>query len=294
MNILIISIALNWVYKLYEEYILSFKRFINKYYDNINIYVIYFDLKIFHMSNLNKLNFFNYDKIFYTGDIENIHIIVSKMNNNYNKIYYINIEQMSHPSYYKMIRTLNTEFNIIDYSEENIPYLKNIYKNVFLFPPFFYTDNKCKTKDIDILSLTNNSYRSTILNKNTFDKFKFNILFIDDCYGQLRDEYFSKSKIYINIHCSDDHNTMEMIRLVNLIFKKVIVISQKSINTDLLFLKNYIIICNDLDNLVEYTCEILHNYDFYYNKIYGNFDEDSYYLYIKHNIDQIIQHGTCV
>ena len=172
--------------------------------------------------------------------------------------------------------------------KENIPFLKDIYRNVFLFPPFFNTDIKCKTKNIDILSITNNSYRTTILNNNVFDKFRFNILFIDNCYGQLRDEYFSTAKVYINIHGSDNHCTMEMIRLVNLIFKKVIIISQKSISTDLLFLKDYIIICNDLDNLVEYTSEILYNYEFYYNKIYGNFDEDKYYLYIKNNIDQII------
>ena len=292
MNILIISISLNWVYRLYEEYILSIKKFINKYYDNINIYPIYFDIKTFHVNDFNKLNFFNYDKIFYTGEIDILNIILHKINNNYKKIYYINIEQLSHPSYYKMLRNLSTELNIIDYSEENIPYLKDIFKNVFLFPPFFNTDCKAKTKNIDILSLTNNFYRKTILNKNVFDKLKFNILFIDDCYGQLRDEYFSTSKVYINIHGSDDHNTMEMIRLVNLIFKKVIIISQKSVNTDLLFLKDYIIICNDLDNLVEYTYEILYNYEFYYNKIYGNFDEDGYYLYIKSNIDKIIYHDS--
>jgi hypothetical protein len=288
MNILIISITLNWVYRLYEEYILSFKKFINKYYDNINIYIINFDIKTFHVNDLNKLNFFNYDKIFYSGDIDSLNIILHKINNNYKKIYYINIEQLSHPSYYKMLRNLSTEFNIIDYSEENIPFIKDIYKNVFLFPPFFNTDNKSKTKNIDILSITNNSYRTSILNKNIFDKLKFNILFIDECYGQLRDEYFSSSKVYINIHGSDNHNTMEMIRLVNLIFKKVIIISQKSISTNLLFLKDYIIICNDLDNLVEYTYEILYNYEFYYNKIYGTFDEDKYYLYIKSNIDKII------
>ena len=51
-------------------------EFINKYYDNINIYTIYFDIKTFHTNDINKLNFFNYNKIFYSGDIDSLNIIL--------------------------------------------------------------------------------------------------------------------------------------------------------------------------------------------------------------------------
>ena len=117
-----------------------------------------------------------------------------------------------------------------------------------------------------------------------------NICSINGVYGQQRNEYFYKTKIYINIHCSDEHQTMELIRILNLISYKVIVISQKSIFSDLLFIKDKIIICNNISNFSEYINEILNNYEYYFNKIYGNFedDEQEYIKYIKNNLDKII------
>ena len=179
--------------------------------------------------------------------------------------------------------------NIIDYSEENIPYLQNIY-NYFLFPPFYelyyitYAD-----KSIDILSICNNEYRKTIFNNINIDT-KFSKIILDNCFGQERNEYFNKAKIYINIHGSDTHKTMEMIRIVNLICRKVIIISQSTIYSELLFLKDYIIICNDINLFSEYINEILNNYDSYYHKIYNNFDEkyNEYIKYIKKNIDKFM------
>ena len=266
-NIIIINITINWVYKLYEEYILSIKNFINIYFKNINIYNIYYDIDNFDVSYLDKLNLEKYDKIFYTGDFEILNNIIEKVSFNYEKIYFINIEQLSNPSYYRMIRNLNTNINIIDYSEENIPYLKNIYRNVYLIPPFFnkYPDRE---KVVDIITILNNDYRRDIFKNITFDT-KYIYRTIDNCYGKLRDEYFAMSKFYINIHCSKEHQTMELIRLINLISKKVIIISQPSIYNDLLFIKDYIIICNNFND-IQY---ILEEYEYFYNKIYSNFDE---------------------
>ena len=84
---------------------------------------------------------------------------------------------------------------------------------------------------------------------------------------------------------------MELIRIVNLIFNKVIIISQKSIYSELLFLKKYIIICNN--NFTEYVNEILKNYNYYFNKIYGNNNshlKKIYIEYIKNNVDEIIKY----
>ena len=76
-----------------------------------------------------------------------------------------------------------------------------------------------------------------------------------------------------------------MIRIVNLVMNKVIIITQKSIITELLFLKDYIIICNSDEQIYEYTIEVLRNYDFYFNKIYGNFNDNNYLCYIKNNLE---------
>jgi len=283
MNIIIINVTLNWIYRLYEEYILSLKEFLNEYYDNVNVDIFYSDKETFDINNY-TLN--NYNKIFFTGDIEYLKLIPEDQKD---KLYFINIEQMSHPYYYIMIRHVLESTRIIDYSEENVPYFKDIYKSVDLFPPYFKynKDIGIKDKSIDILSITNNRYRNEIFNK-VCENNKYNTINLENVYGRERNDYFSKSKIYINIHCSDMHQTMEMIRIVNLIMNKVIIISQKSINDELLFFKKYIIFCNDMNDLNHYIDVILENYDYYYDQIYGDFDPQLYYKYIKDNVDKII------
>ena len=287
MNILIINITKNWIYRLYEEYIISIKNFMLENYDNINIEIIFFEIINFNILDLFNLHVTKYNKIFYTGDLEILKLLMYKINYDYNKIYFINIEQMSHPSYYSMIRNIDTNINIIDYSEENIPYFKNIYKNVFLFPPYFKENLNISNKNIDIISIVNNEYRNNIL-KNIYFNSNLKVLFLDNCYGEIRNKYFAESKLYINIHCSNEHNTMELIRIVNLIMNKVIIISQKSIYEELLFLKKYILICNDLNNLNNFIVDILVNYNNVFNNIYNNFDFNEYKNYIKENTNLII------
>ena len=291
-KIIIISVNINWVYRLYEEYLQSIKEFLNNNYKNIEIDIIYFDKVSFEENMLNNINFNSYDKILYSGDLEILKLLVIKNNDNYDKIFFINFEQMSNEYYYKMIRTIDTRLNIIDYSEENIPYFKNIYNNIFLIPPYFRNNNITEYKDIDILSLKNNDYRTSILNniKESIEKniSNLNILFFDNIYGITRNDLYKKSKVYLNIHCSDNHKNMEMIRIVNLVMNKVIIISQKSIITELLFLKDYIMICNTDEQIYDYSVEILRNYDFYFNKIYGNFNDNNYLSYLKSNFDNFL------
>lgn len=284
MNIIIINICIDWVYRLYEEYILSLKKFIDNYYKDININILYYDITSFDINTINNL--LNYDKIFYSGDLNILNEIIKLTNNDFKKIYFINIEQMSHPSYYKYIRNINENINIIDYSEENIPFYKSIY-HTFLFPPYYENNNICD-KNIDIMSLVNNDYRKNIINNIENINNNYKLLFIDNCYGKERDIYFSKTKIYINIHCSENHNTMELIRIMNLIVNKVIVITNNSINSDLLYIKDYIIICNNNEDFSILINEILNNYEYYYNKIFNNFNHEKYILYIKQNLDLII------
>lgn len=284
INILIISVTINWVYRLYEEYISSINEFILNNYNNINIKQIYYDINTFNIDDIDNIE--NYDKIFYTGDLEVLKLIIHKLNYNYKKFYFINIEQMSHNSYYKMIRTIDTNINIIDYSEENIPYFENIYKKIYLFPPYFENEFDITNKYIDILSISNNEYRSNILKNIQRDN--LNVVFLNNSYGTQRNKYFADAKIYINIHCSEEHTTMELIRIVNLIMNKVIIISEKSIHNNLLFLNKYIIIYNDLSDLNEYINDTITNYSYCFNKIYGNFDKNKYIEYIKKNVDKII------
>lgn len=292
MEILIINIQINWVYRLYEEYILSIKFFIKKYYKNINIKIKYYDVTIFNENTFNIIDFNIYNKILYTGDLDFFRKLKDKLYNNINKLYYINIEQLSHLGYYTIFRTISTDINIIDYSEENIMYVKNSYNNYFLIPPYFeYHNIDIKYKSIDILSICNNDYRDNIINSIYIDP-KFDKVLIKECYDKIRNEYFDKTKIYINIHGSEKHLTMELIRIVNLIFRKVIVISYNSINSNILFLKKYIIIHNSTKNISKCASEILNNYDYYYHLIYDNFDENEYYKYIMENINIFLANSS--
>lgn len=316
MNILFLNITLNWVFKLYKEYILSIKDFIEKYYKdkNINIEILFIE-----SDDINKINKFktdeydehnrddddehnksdnylkihDYDKVFYTGTIEMLNILIKKFDSStISKLYFFNIEQMSHPSYYTMIRKIDNLINIVDYSEENIPFFEGIYKNRYLIPPYFDTINKKNIaptlKTIDLLSLINNKYRESIISKIKITK-KQKICLLKNCFGNIRNECYSKTKIYINVHCSEEHQTMEMIRIVNLIMNKVIVLTQPSICSDIIFLKKYLFICNDPDDFTLEIQNILNNYDLYYNKIYGDFNPDIYINYLISCYDKLIK-----
>jgi hypothetical protein len=240
LKILIINITLKWVYKLYEEYILSIIYLLKLNYKNIIIDNIFIEESDKSLDNI-FTKIYKYDKIFLSGNISYANKILNYkkiLNNNF--LYFINIEQLSHESYYNDIRKLDNKINIIDYSEENIPFLKNIYNNVNLIPPYFkYKFNlNINNKYIDIITIINNKYRENIFNNLNLCTKKYKIEKLDLCFEEKRDKYFENSKIYLNLHCSNKHQTMELIRIINLIMNKVIVITQKSIYSDLLFIKD--------------------------------------------------------
>jgi hypothetical protein len=318
MKILILIITINWVYRLYEEYIISFKKFIKKYYNNnITFDIEYYDSINFNCKNMlnnivnkknidisiensssnftsiNDLMFNIYDKVFYSGDIGIFSNIICPLFNPSNilnnKLYFINIEQLSKKSYYNMVFTINENNNIIDYSEENIVFLNEKYNNYLLLPFFDNFYFSPYIKNIDVLSITNNQYRKTFFNNIILDK-KYTKLDIEDIYFFDRDDLFNKSKIYINIHSSTEHLTMEMIRIINLIMRKVIVISQNSVFKDILFFNKYIIICEDENDFSNTTNNILNNYHEYFYKIYKDFDDNylEYIDFIKNNFDKLL------
>ena len=295
MNIIIFNITLNWVYRLYNDYLINIINYINKKYKNIKIINEFYD-----KNNYSKNDFINqqikylydYDKIILTGDISIIAEIIDLFDEKYKeKIYFLNFEQMSNESYYKYIRILPEYINIIDYSEENLPYFKSIYNNVYLLPPIYnFISKDINIKDIDLLSLKNNSYREDILNNIKLYN-NYNIQFINNIYDKERDNLYKRTKIYLNIHASSNHNTMELIRIINLLCNKVIIISQKSICHDLLFIKEYIIICNDNNLLNNYINNVLENYSYYYNKFFikeNCFNFENYKEYFEKNFNLIL------
>ena len=126
---------------------------------------------------------------------------------------------------------------------------------------------------------------------------KYKIEFIDNTYGVERDALYNRTKVYVNIHCSEKHTTMELIRIINLLYNNVIVITQKSIFDKLLFVRNNLIICNNDEELEKYTLDILDNYKYYYNLFFNNesgydkrlyFDKTYYEKYVLKNIECLL------
>ena len=104
-------------------------------------------------------------------------------------------------------------------------------------------------------------------------------------YGKERDNLYNQSKIYINIHCSEKHKTMELIRIINLLKQHVIIITQNSIYKDLLFINKHLIIFEEKNDINIIIDEILNNYDKYYNYIFNNDFEKDYNDFLKKNTD---------
>lgn len=280
MEIFIYNFCTLWLYKLYEEYINNIKKFIENTY-SINVHIKIIEEDIDCTNEIKELDYLN--KIIFCGNVSP----VNKILNSYNadNLYYLNIEQMSHPSYYKLIRNLKDNIKILDYSEENIPYFSNIYKNIFLLPPYFEETINIY-KNIDVISFSNNEYRKNILdNVNP----KFNLKYLDNIFGDQRDEIFKKSKIYINIHSSEDHNTMELIRIINLLRNKVIVITQPSVYKDLLYIKDCLLFFKDEAQLNNIINSVLTNYSFYYQYIFINSELNNYNNYVNANIIKFLE-----
>ena len=265
MEIYFINICIEWLFKLYEEYLVNIKNIIAEYLNiKVHIHIIPDDDNYLNeFNNIYKNDKNDKNKYIFCGNIGSVNNIYDLYKNK--NFYYLNIEQMSHPSYYRLFRDLNKNIKIIDYSEENILFHKVIYNKTFLLPPYYNTYKNNINKSIDIISFSNNEYRKNIL--NSIDP-KFKIKYLDNIFGEERDEFFINSKIYINLHCSEQHKTMELIRIINLLKKKVIVISQSSIFIDSLYIKDSIITFANIEQLNYLLNDIINNYDLYYKKIF--------------------------
>ena len=94
-----------------------------------------------------------------------------------------------------------------------------------------------------------------------------------------RDYLFQHLKIFINLHKNENSQLFETLRLHNLIYHRVIIISQKCIDySD--SLSKYVIF-EDNNNLINKAYEILNNYNEYYKKIYENLSNKEIFLEIQ-------------
>ena len=163
-NILILSIQKSWIHRLYSDYIDGIQIFIKKYLINIQCDIIFCPVDdIINNNVFNNIVFNAYTHVLYFGSFDVFNSVVKRKNIN---LYYVNIEQLSIKSYYRLLCTLDKNTNVIDYTEENIPYINNYFSSrVHLIPPYFDCGVINKTdKTIDVVTINNNNYRVIIIN----------------------------------------------------------------------------------------------------------------------------------
>lgn len=187
----------------------------------------------------------------------------------------------------KMINRLKVFENIqiITYSLYNKKLCEKIFnKKIYYLAINYYNFNDNKfIKNIDICinhrnftkKYKNSKYNNSIINKNTLSK----DIIIFNHFFKNRDYLFQHLKIFINLHKNENSQLFETLRLHNLIYHRVIIISQKCIDySDPL--SKYIIF-EDNNNLINKAYEVLNNYEEYYKKIYENLSNKEIFLEIQ-------------
>lgn len=191
----------------------------------------------------------------------------------------------------KMIRRLQKFhfINIITYSKTNIQYIykKKLFDNrkIFYLPINFYKEKQLNfsSKNINGLILHRNAihknkdnHNSNIFPLENIQKYNLTLL---NHWDKERDNLFFKTKIFINLHKKQNVNFLETLRIHNLIYHRVIIISEECFNYED-DLAKYVIFTDDL--LSKYL-EVLNNYEIYYNKIYGKKTNEEIFNSINNN-----------
>ena len=117
---------------------------------------------------------------------------------------------------------------ILDYSLENIKIFKNNGLDAIHFPygwtPFHEYNGLIGNKDIDIIFLGSKSERrDSILNS-----YGNSIYYRDSIFGEQYDDIVNRSKISLNIHNYDGSSILEVTRIVPLVSRGVLVVSERS------------------------------------------------------------------
>jgi len=166
---------------------------------------------------------------------------------------------------------------IIDYSIENIMFMKSVEKNTdmslcYHVPPFYskYSlQEEINTKTRDVMNIGNtSSYRQHFL-VYLWSK-GIDIKYIRG-FGKKRDAEVFSFKILVNIHFAEDFNIHEHIRTDRCVYEKIIVITEPSLFTNDLPLRPFLIVANreEIPSLIH---SILSNYEDFHDQFFQHFD----------------------
>lgn len=263
----------NYIYNSIEDYIQSILysfKLLNIDYtfilcDNLDKNTI---KNIYDTNKLNYFIFFRTDS--YTHLDKNIDKDIIK------RSFIANIEQLYTAEYILIVKEyIMKGFGIIDYNKENINIINrniNIDKNRIFFIPYQVNPNELLNikKENNICTINPNSQnRTSIVN---FSKEIININTVEG-FGLSRDQQLFNNKALLNIHYYNTCNIFENIRCERLIFNKMFIISEKSIDTSINNdVKEYVLEFNTIKELEIILNNIKENFDMFYDTIFKNFN----------------------
>jgi len=197
-------------------------------------------------------------------------------------------------------KTLNLSDVIIDYSLPNIYNVKksnlfNEFSNKHIYiSPSIYKNIYTNTNNRNIISLTtfiniNEPRRKQLLEKIQKSNLKHEN--INNSFNKLKiQELYQNTKVLINIHQTDHHDTFEELRCLPAIQNGVLVVSEKSPLNNLIPYNDMIIWC-DYDDIIDKTKEVLDNFEKYHSLIFTTKNVDKLYkldMENKNEIEKII------
>ena len=193
--------------------------------------------------------------------------------------YIYNTEQLTRKYWRDLINNRNKI--IIDYSEENMKFIKN--KKLFLpilYQPTLIFEKQQKIYDVSFIG-TMTPRRLTIV--CILIKLGFVVKIIDDFDLEKKNIEILKSKVLINIHAFNDYNVFEYSRCSIPVFNSQVVVSETSLDKfhNINTINDYVlskVIFVDYKNIINKVVEVLDNFNSY------RYESDLQVLkYLTHN-----------
>ena len=230
------------------------------------------------VSNINDIKILENDMIWIMQELD-----ISLFESYKNQVYLINTEQNTKELNLSKLKSYPSNIKMIDYSLDNIrlypranyyhiPYMVNL-DEVYDYP---------KIKDMIMIGSGNEGCPMRTNIARQLDS----LVWFQNYFGPERDDQLFRHKILLNVHFNEEYKVLEEIRINRCIYNKMIVITEKG-NHDYYELKDYFIEC-EYEDIVKVAKEVLANYDYYYKKLFANFDLIKIHSNHKRLIDEFL------
>ena len=183
----------------------------------------------------------------------------------YPRLVVLNTEQLTRPGWNHVIKQVHDRgITVLDYSIENV-LLSGLSRHYFV--PFQDTEGpplKPKGRGACMVwadgFLNRWSVFSSIPNAS-------NIL----GFGKKRDDVLFEHKVLVNVHATDEYNIHEHMRTDRCIYQEIIVVTEPSVYTDKLPLRQYMVV-EERSKIPARVQSILENYKAVHQQLFGNMD----------------------